>query len=706
MATDLATAYIQLVPSAQGISAGIEKELSAASGSAAKSAGSQIGSVLKTSAVAAISTVTTAATAMTTAFVKSAASTASYGDNIDKMSQKMGLSAEAYQEWDAIMQHCGTSITAMQPSMKTLAVAAETGSEAFTQLGISQSEIANMSQEELFSATIAALQNVEGETERTYLASKLLGKGATELGALLNTSAEDTEAMRQRVHELGGVMSNEAVAASAAYQDSLQDMQTAFQGISRNMVAEFLPAITSVMDGLTEMFAGNSDAGIALVTAGISDFIAQMTEAIPQVITLGSQLVTSLLTAIIENLPALMNAGTDAILSLCNGLAAAIPTLIPMAAQAIKSIVVGLLDNIPALIAAALSLIQGLADGLLAAIPVLIGAIPQIITSLITAILASIPQIIQAGINLLTSLVTALPQIIQTVVAAIPQIINGVVTSVIGSIPRIVQAGIQLFISLIQALPQIIATIIPAVPQIVGSIVNALVSNIPQIIQAGVQLLTALITNLPTIIATIVGSMPQIISGIVSALSQGVSQLVQVGANLVKGLWQGIQSLASWLWSQVSGWISGIWSGIKNFFGIHSPSTEMAWAGEMLARGLAGGINDNADRAVTATEKMAARVAGVDFGIDAGGIRSAVDTITKDAAGVVRADVAAAASGGLQESAAADVLAQILQALLALSDKIDRLQIVLNTGALVGGLLDPMNEAMGARSALEARGVG
>ena len=59
-----------------------------------------------------------------------------------------------------------------------------------------------------------------------------------------------------------------------------------------------------------------------------------------------------------------------------------------------------------------------------------------------------------------------------------------------------------------------------------------------------------------------------------------------------------------------------------------------------------------------------------------------------------------AAAGGT-----ATVLAQILQALLALSDKLGRLQIVLNTGALVGALTDPMNEAMGVKSALGARGV-
>ena len=137
--------------------------------------------------------------------------TAEYGDNVDKMSQKMGITAEAYQEWDFIMQHCGTSMDSLKSSMKTLASAAETGNAAFEKIGLSQEQIANMSQEDLFAATIAGLQGIDDTTERTYLASQLLGRGATELGALLNMSAEETAEMRDRVHELGGVMSDEGV---------------------------------------------------------------------------------------------------------------------------------------------------------------------------------------------------------------------------------------------------------------------------------------------------------------------------------------------------------------------------------------------------------------------------------------------------------------------------------------------------------------
>ena len=143
--TELAKAYVQIIPSAQGIQGKITSALGGEADAAGVKAGNgfsrAFGGALKgigTVATAAFSAAATAAGAA----AKGVIDTAAIGDNIDKMSQKMGLSAQAYQEWDAIMQHSGTSIDAMQSSMKTLANAVENGNKAFEELGISQEEMA------------------------------------------------------------------------------------------------------------------------------------------------------------------------------------------------------------------------------------------------------------------------------------------------------------------------------------------------------------------------------------------------------------------------------------------------------------------------------------------------------------------------------------------------------------------------------------
>ena len=425
-----------------------------------------------------------------------------------------------------------------------------------------------------------------------------------------------------------------------------------------SMMGEGLQGVLEGTAGSAEKFAEGMKGIVDVLLNQLSTIVPMIGQAIlaslPTLLEAGVDIIVTLLDGIVSALPTLAEATVMIVLELVNGLlsllpqlaetamqviatlasgiATALPQLIPTIVQILTTVVQTLIENLPLVLEAALQLIMGLAQGLLDAIPVLIEALPAIILAIVDFVIGAIPQIIDAGIQLLTSLVSALPDIITAIVAAIPQIIEGIITAVLDSIPQIIQAGIDLLVALIQALPEIITTIVAAIPEIIGSIVNALINSIPQIVQAGVQLLISLIKNLPTIIVEIVKAVPQIISGLVSAFSKGVSQLANVGANLVRGLWQGIQSLASWLWNKVSGWISSIWDGICDFFGIASPSKEMGWVGEMLVEGLAGAINANGKDAVEAAEGMADDINSVmnglakdmetsiptDFSIDAG----------------------------------------------------------------------------------------
>ena len=410
----------------------------------AETKGSTFGSGLKKAAAvgaAAVSAVGSAAIAAGTSLVKGTGDVAAYGDNIDKMSQKMGISARAYQEWDAIMQHSGTSIDALKPSMKTLATQAEKGSDAFQKLGISEEEVASLSQEDLFAKVITGLQGMEEGTERTYITSQLLGRGATELGALLNTSAEETQKMRDRVHELGGVMSDDAVKASAQFQDTLQDMSTGFDSLKRNMLSEFLPAITSVMDGLTNLFTGDYDEGIERISKGIGQVIDKLSEMLPKIMEVGKNILLTLGDAIIQNLPAIVPAladlvmgisqsiidnlpmlvgtGLQIILQLANSISQALPTLIPTIVDVVLQIVNTLVDNVDLMVDAAIALITGLTEGIINSLPILIEKAPEIIIAIVDTLVENFPKIVEAAFNLIVVFATAL-------IDNIPEIVNAI----------------------------------------------------------------------------------------------------------------------------------------------------------------------------------------------------------------------------------------------------------------------------------------
>lgn len=384
----------------------------------------------------AASAIKTAASAISDTAQEMITGAAEYGDTIDKMSQKMGMSSDAYQEWDFVLQHCGASIESLKPAMKTLATAAENGSDAFAQLGISQEQIAGMSQEQLFDATIAGLQNVTDETQRTYLAGKLLGKGATELGPLLNTSADDVADMRAQVHDLGGVMGSDAVKAAAAYQDSLQNMQYAFSGLKNNISGELLPTLTLIMDGVTKMLTGGGDDVAAAVGDLVVSLSGQLTAQAPRMMSVALAFIAALVTGLLSALPDLMGAAIELVGALLLGLADQLPGIMTAAMSALLGIVDKITspESITLLIQAAMQLMLALARGLITAIPQLIDAVPGIITNLVESFYAMLPEIIGVGIEIVIALASGLVSNAGHIIAAVPRLVETIVRGFLAAV--------------------------------------------------------------------------------------------------------------------------------------------------------------------------------------------------------------------------------------------------------------------------------
>ena len=465
--------------------------------------GSNIGNVVAGGArigAAAIAATATAAIGLTSAFAEGITETAAMGDAIDKNSQKMGMSVESYIAWDQVMQHCGTSIETMKTGMKTLASAVETGNEAFERIGLSQEQLAEMSQEEIFEATIAGLQGIEDTSERTYLASQLLGRGATELGALLNMTTEETAEMKARVSELGGVMSSDAVKDAAAYTDSMQDLGTAFTSLKNGLLSEFLPSITTVMDGLTEIMIGNDEEGLGMIDQGVNDFIENLNSVVPRLLEIGGRIITSLITAISSNLPSLLSEGSNVLSEIIQGIIIALPYLVESAMMIIEQIASALFDNSDLLINTALQILMVLVNGLTKNAPVVIPAIIQVIS-----------------------------QIVKTLTQ--PDVLSG-----------LIQAALSIILAIGEGLLQATPDLIMLIPMIIVNLCQALIDNAPLVLDTILQLIGMIALSIFSALATLMGS-----------------SLEEVG----QGLEYGFQLLSEW-GAGVIEWFTGIGTSIKD----------------------------------------------------------------------------------------------------------------------------------------------
>lgn len=527
MAQTIGEAYINIMPSAENFGSGLQEAL----GGVAKTAGAAIGATFATG-VAGASALTDAVSDL-----------AKSGDEIDKASQKLGVSAEFYQEWDAVLQHSGTSMDSMTSTFKTLANAVQDGSDdqvaAFEALGLSMDELQNMSTEEVFEATISALQDMEEGTERTALATDLLGKGAMELGPLMNTSAEDTQAMIDTVHELGGVLSDDTIAASAQFQDNLQDLQTAMGGLKNSMLSEFLPGFNQVLAGLTAFLSGDQD-GLAQVTDGIQTILDNATSMLPQFLDLAMSIIEGLASAIIDNLPQLMETGFEIISSIGDFI----------------------LENLPMLLETALEILVQLANDISEQLPTLIPAIVDVMLTIVDTLIENIDMLVDASITLITALAEGL----------------------------------------INALP----TLVEKAPEIIIKLVEALVENIPKLVDCALELIVSLGGGLIDALPELAAKVPEIITCIVDGLLDMISDIGQVGKDLVEGLWNGISDMSDWIIEKIQGFGDDILEGIKSFFGIASPSKVFRdEVGQWLPKGMAVGIEANADSVTKAMNMLA-----------------------------------------------------------------------------------------------------
>jgi phage-related protein len=174
--------------------------------------------------------------------------------------------------------------------------------------------------------------------------------------------------------------------------------------------------------------------------------------------------------------------------------------------------------------------------------------------------------------------------------------------------------------------------------------------------------------------------------GLIDTLKQLPNKVVSIGKDLVSGLWKGVQDKFAWLKEKLSGFATSVLDGIKDFFGVHSPSTKTAWIGEMLDEGMAKGVEDNADTPLKAMDQLSSEMLNEAAGGDLNVERRVSHTF-------------ASATPSTIDSGLLVKLDRILAAIE--SGK----SIYLDSGVLVGATTAQYDVALGRRQALAERGA-
>lgn len=481
-----------------------------------------------------------------TAMVSMAKDVSETGDQIDKASQKLGISSDNYQKLSYAMERSGANIDDISKGMKTITTeladfenGVEGAGASFDKLGVSMTNAdgSMKTSEQVLLDSIDALGKMENETQRNALAQEIFGRSASELTPLLNSGSEGIKQLMQEAEDYGMVMSEDAVLASATFQDSLTRLQGTMGGLKNNLMGQLLPSLSSITDGFTDMIAG-VDGGEEKMKQGVEDLITNISSMIPKAI----EIISTIATAVLESAPSILR-------SLSEGIMNALPQLIPVAVN--------------------------------------------VITELIQTIVSLLPQFATYLGQIVTALADALESSLPTL---IPLVIDGIISlamAIIDNLDVIIDAGIKIIMAVADGLLNALPILIDKIPILIDKLINAITQNLPKLIKAGIQLTLKLSQGLMDAVPQLIGKLPEIIMSIVKGLLEGLPELLSCGKDLLEGLFKGMLN-PKVIWENIKKMGKSILDGVKKFFGIKSPSRLFRdQIGKNLILGIGKGFDDN-----------------------------------------------------------------------------------------------------------------
>ena len=557
-----------------------------------------------------------------TLFKQSADIVQQYADNAYKTA---GMSANEYM--DTVTSF---SASLLQGLGGDTAKAAEVANQAITDM----SDNANK-----MGTSMQMIQNAyQGFAKQNYtmLDNLKLGYGGTqeEMARLINDSGVLGDAFVATANNINEVSFDKIIEAIHVVQTNMgvtgttaAEAASTIEGSVASAKSAWTNLITGIadenadLDTLIGNFVTSAETVAGNVVPRITQILSGMGTAIEQLAPILAAEVPTLIASV---LPSIVNGGAQLLVGLVTGLVSALPQLVAAVPGIIDTMITSISEALPQILNVGVQLLDQLTTGIETGLPDMVSRIPEIITQFLDYITEQLPTVLDKGAELLNNLVNGILGAIPEMTAALPEIITAFVQFITDNLPTIIESGINILLNLLSGIIGAIPDLVASIPQIISAITTGIARALPKIIQSGVSLLQKFIEGILSNIPALVAALPQIISAIVEGIGALIGGIVDVGKSIVEGIWKGIQEMAGWIYDKVTGFFSGIVDGVKDFLGIHSPSTVFADMGKNMALGLGQGWDNEYDRIRRDIEGgMDFGTASVDFASSGLGVASA-----------------------------------------------------------------------------------
>lgn len=587
MATELAKAYVQIIPSAKGIKGELEKELGGESASAGNAAGELFGSNLVGKikgliAAAGIGVALKAAVdeggklqqsfgGLDTIYGEASGAAKEYA----YAAAQAGISANDYAEqavsFGASLKQAfaGDTTKAVQAANTAIMDMTDNAAKMGTPIDQIQHAYQGFAKQNytMLDNLKLGFGGTKSEMERLLATANEINKGN---GIISDYQIENLGDVYDAIHVIQqdlGLTGVAAMEASETFSGSFGAMQASLsnflaalslgEGVDTALMTLINSTTTFLANNLIPMI-GNVVSSIpttigVLLTQGIPAILASFQQIFAQLMTMfGTGSLESAQAAVdgfLAKVPDMITAGGEMLLGLIDGIGSQLPGMITQAAEVINQFLQTVLSRLPEILDSGAKTIEQLSQGMLRNVPQVISAVFQALQSFLSTILSNLPQIVNSGVNMLNSLAQGIIQNRVAIMNAMRDGIMGLLQTIIDHLPQILEAGVNLIV-------QLAAGIIQAVPQAVSACV-------------------------------------QLISDIISAFTS--QDWGKIGSDIISGIARGIASGAGRLKEAAVGAAKSAFEGAKSFLGIASPSKLFRdKIGAMMAEGMVVGFEDRA----------------------------------------------------------------------------------------------------------------
>lgn len=644
--TELAKAYVQIVPSANGIKGSIEQAMGGEAERAGTSIGNTLASKIKIAVVAA-----GIGKAISSSIMEGADLQQSIGgietlfkDSANKMKEyanqayrTAGLSANDFMEQS-------TSFAASL--LQSLGGNTKKAADAANQALIDMSDNSNK-----MGTSMELIQNAyQGFAKQNYtmLDNLKLGYGGTktEMERLLS-DAQKLTGVKYDISNLSDVYS-----AIHVIQKELGITGTTAKEASETFTGSF-----SAMKAALSNFLGSLSLGQDIMPSLNALLSTTATFLFNNLLPMVGNVIRQIPTIFSTVAPQLAAKGMDMLLSLSSGFVNGFPLFVSTTLNSIQNFANSLSEQAPVFINKGFELLSNLVQGIVNAIPIMIQKLPLIITTFANIINDNFPTILIKGTELLWEFIKGILSAIPTLVQNIPAIIEAIWSTILAF--NWLNLGKTIITGFGNGIKSMVGFVKNNAKSIFDSIVNTL-KNLPSnLLYLGSRAMSSLGGAIKAAVGMVKSAASSIVNAIVNTIKSIPSKMVSIGRNIVEGLFNGISNMTGWIIDKIGGFADSVLDSIKGFFGIHSPSRVFRdEVGKMLTLGMAEGIENNLNP-----------------------VKSAMNQLTKETVGVIDTNVNISSSNlaSIQNdnNTALQTIISLLQMLVS---KNDNGEIVLNIG--------------------------